>query len=117
MAPTQFLFFDFSKFNRFTGGYPEIKQEIAEAFIRQTPAILKELEVLARNENTKGLELLLHKLKSSAGVFCKDALYDEMADIEKELTSRPVSEARIDKVIKDVKVLLTEIKATLLGKK
>jgi hypothetical protein len=106
-------FFDVDKFNKLTGGYDKIQEELLGAFLEFTPVLLEELKYIVSSNNAEDAARILHKLKSSTSLLCTDVLYAEIIHLEETSNTIHGSEYkdRIVKLIASHEVLMDEARA------
>lgn len=104
--------FDPDKFVEQTLDVKEVKMEIKHAFLKQTPEICDMVRHAIDEKHTLQLARLLHKLKSSVGLFCRREFADELNYLEKhaeiEFKNKRFRE-RLERMLEDLKIMVREV--------
>jgi hypothetical protein len=103
--------FDRTKFHRHTTGCEQVRPEIIAAFITQTPSLLSELDNALNESKARTTSKIVHKLKSSVGLFCTDSLFAEISEVERGAVHIEAPEylSAVRRLIMRIGKLITEL--------
>ena len=105
-------YLDLKKLNQLAEKGSSFNEDVIEAFIIHTPALLSKLKLSLEDGNAMKTSKLIHELKSSAKLFCIDELFDKIFELETSSVQIDMPEYMVSVInlIPQIELLIQELK-------
>jgi len=97
----------------FSNGDPDYIKELVDVYIKQKDESIEKLKIYYEEQNYKGLQDLIHKLKSSVGFFKLNELKDQLQNLENDFKNKRNIEA-IPSIIDQIQIQSEEMTQEVL---